>query len=157
MSVFVLIGQGLSHFIQKNSNDVTRLDHNVHVLSEEDEIEFDSCLGSDTLNFVLPVKKININILIHALLAGPLCGVGLSYLLPSTLESLFNHVGATVVLYVFGWFTICVAQYSLTVTSPPETVNFRSTDPYELRPLMRPFYVYIFLAFHVVHCRSFSV
>ncbi|XP_071963910.1 pecanex-like protein 4 [Antedon mediterranea] len=145
--LFVLLEQLFSSFNARNSNNVRRLNN---VFTEEDEIEFDSCFGSETIDFVLPVKKFKINIIIHSLLSGPLCGIGLWYLLPSTLESLYHNVGATVVLFMFGWFTICVAQYSLTVTSPPEIAIFRSTDPYELQPLMRPLYVYIFLAFHVV-------
>lgn len=74
------------------------------------------------------------------------------YLLPWTLNSLFgNNSGATAVLFIFGWFTLSIAQYSLTATGPPEPAIFRTMDVYELSPLSRPFYVIVCLVFHVIH------
>jgi hypothetical protein len=55
------------------------------------------------------------------------------------------------VLFIFGWFTLSIAQYSLTATGPPEPAIFRTMDVYELSPLSRPFYVIVCLVFHVIH------
>ncbi|KAH3845614.1 hypothetical protein DPMN_087896 [Dreissena polymorpha] len=63
------------------------------LLSEEDEVDFISCCDPDTVKFIIPPKKYKVNILVHALLAGPMCGLGLLYLLPSTMDSLYGNTG----------------------------------------------------------------
>lgn len=65
-----------------------------NLLAEEDEVDFISCCDPDTVKFVIPPKKYKLNVLIHALLAGPMGGLGLWYLLPTTLNQLFyNNTG----------------------------------------------------------------
>lgn len=81
---------------------------------------------------------------------GAVCGLGYWYLLPFTLNSLFGHsYGATVVIYILGWFTICVAQYSLTATAPPEPAVYRTMDTYEIQPFTRPLYALICYSIHI--------
>lgn len=41
-----------------------------NILAEEDEFDFESCCGVETLGFVIPPKKFKINIAVHALLSG---------------------------------------------------------------------------------------
>ena len=62
-----------------------------NLLSEEDEIDFISCCDSETFKFVVPPKKYKINILLHALVSGPMCGLCLWYLLPTTLNNIYYH------------------------------------------------------------------
>ncbi|XP_053374492.1 pecanex-like protein 4 isoform X2 [Mercenaria mercenaria] len=123
-----------------------------NLLAEEDEVDFISCCDAETLKFVIPPKKYKLNVLIHALVAGPMCGLGFRYLLPTTLNALYyNNTGATVMLFIFGWFTLLIAQYPLTTGAPPETATYRTTDILELSALMRSFYVYIFVSFDLLH------
>ena len=122
-----------------------------NMLSEDDEIGFQTCCGAKTVTFVTPGKKFKLNIVIHAILSGPLCGLGLWYLLPETLNNLYNsNIAATIILHAFGWLTLCIAQYSLTVCSPPETANFNALDTWEITPLMRPFYCLVFFSFDIL-------
>ena len=125
--------------------------NNKNILLDEDDVEFDSCCGIKTLEFIMPAKKYICNLLLHAFLSGPMVGVATWYLFPSTLSSLFNNLGATVTLFIFGWLTVCVAQYSLSVGAPPETAIYGATDTYELYSLTRPLYVIVCLSIHVIH------
>ncbi|XP_077997388.1 pecanex-like protein 4 [Glandiceps talaboti] len=153
--LYVLIVQLISLGVRTKQSSVSKM-NTQNILAEEDEIEFESCCGVETFEFVIPGKKYKVNIFIHSLLSGPLCGLGMWYLLPTTINGLYStNTGATVVLFIFGWITLCIAQYSLTVGPPPEPAVFHSTDPYEITPLMRPFYVYVFEAFFLV-ARSYS-
>lgn len=123
-----------------------------NLLAEEDEIDFVSCCGVETFEFVIPRKKFIANIAIHAVISGCMCSLALWYLLPTTLNGLFsNNTGATVVLFIFGWFTVLVAQYPLTVAAPPEPATYRTMDRWELSPLTRPFYVLMFSAFDLLY------
>ncbi|KAK6181580.1 hypothetical protein SNE40_009406 [Patella caerulea] len=152
MSIFVLLIQifsSIQHAKQKNDVKFMKK-HNL--LSEEDEVEFDSCCGSETVHFVIPPKSFKINILLHALISGMLCGLSLWYLLPWSLNILFFYnYGATAVLHMLGWLTVCVAQYPLTTGSPPEPAMYRTMDVWELSPITRPFYALLCIAFHIVH------
>ena len=154
MVLFVMIIQFVSRGIQKKHNSITPLDPlklKTNLTDEEDEIDFMSCCGTETLGFIIPGKKFIFNIIIHAVLSGPLCAMGMWYLLPTTLNGIYNNnVAATAITYIFGWITICVAEYSLSVNPAPETAVFRSVDPFEIFPLMRPFYVMLFIAFDLL-------
>ena len=68
-----------------------------NLLADEDEVDFISCCDADTFKFVATPKKYKINILVHALVSGPMCGLGLWYLLPTTLNNLFyNNTGTRI-------------------------------------------------------------
>ncbi len=151
MCLYVLLTNFICEMRKSKEAAVQTVNANTqNVLSEDDEIDFESCCGVETVSFVVPGKKFKFNILFHSLLSGPVCGLGFWYLLPGTLADLYDHIAATIVLHVFGWFALCVAQYSLTVGSPPESANFRTLDTWEISPLMRPFYALVFFTFDVL-------
>ncbi|XP_063959020.1 pecanex-like protein 4 [Lytechinus pictus] len=148
MVIYVLAAQLISLIVQRRADTVAAF-QNTNVLAEEDEVEFDSCCGYETFQYIVPLKRWKTNILLHALVSGLMGGLGFWYLLPSVLNPLFNNVGATVVLFIFGWLTICIAQYPLSTGSPPEPASFRAIDTLELLPLLRPCYVLICLFVHL--------
>ena len=81
-----------------------------------------------------------------------LCGYAVWYTLPSNLSILFgNNVGVVVVVYIFSWIAICIAQYPLNAGGiPPEVATFHSVDLCDIAPLSRAFHVFIFFAFSIV-------
>ncbi|XP_060118477.1 pecanex-like protein 4 [Heteronotia binoei] len=116
-------------------------------LTDEDLWEFTSCAGPETVKFLIPGKKYVTNVISHSVLAGVLCALGTWYLLPNRLTSLYGgNVGASITLFVFGWLTVCVGEYSLIVSTPAETAVFQVLDTYEITALMRPFYILVFVA-----------
>ena len=152
MFVYVLV-TGITSEIarQKHSSVSAVVNRTNNFLAEDDDVEFHSCCGIGTVEFLLPGKKLKLNIVFHALVAGVVCGLGLRYLLLSTLSDLYgNRTYATVLVFIFGWFTLCIAQYPLTVTPPPETAIFRTTDAWEIGALKRPFYVLVFFSFDLI-------
>ncbi|XP_064623432.1 pecanex-like protein 4 [Lineus longissimus] len=162
MVLYVLFVQVTSLAVQKKKAAVVPISsegnyHGANILSDEDEVEFESCCSAETFSYVVPVKKYKINIFFHALLSGGLCGMGLWYLLPGTLNVIYGYnTAATVILHIFGWLTLCIAQYSLTVGAPPEFATFRALDTYEFAPLTRPFYVAVFFAVDIIARSSAS-
>nr|XP_030131039.3 pecanex-like protein 4 isoform X2 [Taeniopygia guttata] len=122
-----------------------------NTLTDEDEFEFSSCVGSETVKFIIPGKKYIINTLFHSLLAGVLCGLGTWYLLPNRITLLYSNIGGTVVIFVFGWVTICIGEYSLIINTATETATFQALDTYEITALMRPFYIFVFIAVDLAH------
>ena len=152
ITIFVVVVQTISTVVQIKEKENTKVVTKKNFLAEEDEVEFQSCCGAETIEFVIPPKNFKVNIVIHGLVSGGMCGLTLWYLLPWTLNSLYGDTaGATAALFVFGWFTLSIAQYSLTAAGPPEPAIFRTMDVYEMSPLSRPFYVLVCLAFHVLH------
>lgn len=142
MVVFVVCTLLVSWFKRRNSTSLAKFQKNL--LAQDDEVDFVSCCGLETVDFIFPAKKFIGNMIIHGLISGIVCGLMFLYLLPSYLNGLYSNTGATVVLFVMGWWTVCIAQYSLTSTSPPELAIFRALDTLEINPLMRPFYVFVF-------------
>ncbi|NXP04791.1 PCX4 protein, partial [Thinocorus orbignyianus] len=122
-----------------------------NILTDEDEFEFSSCVGSETVKFIIPGKKYIINTVFHSLLAGVLCGLGTWYLLPNRITLLYSNIGGTVVIFVFGWVTICIGEYSLIINTATETATFQTLDTYEITALMRPFYIFVFIAVDLAH------
>ena len=149
--VYVILVNFISEMIKnKEAPDISANTKAKNMLSEEEEIDFQTCCGTESVAFVVPGKKYKLNIVIHALISGPLCGLGFWYLLPKTLNDIYGNIAATIILHAFGWLTITIAQYSLTVGSPPETANFKTLDTWEVTPLMRPFYCLVFFSFDVL-------
>lgn len=142
MVVFVVCTQLVSWFMRRNSTSLAKFQKNL--LAQDDEVDFVSCCGLETVDFIFPTKKFIANMIIHGLISGIVCGLMFLYLLPSYLNGLYSNTGATVVLFIMGWWAVCIAQYSLTSTSPPELAIFRALDTLEINPLMRPFYVFVF-------------
>lgn len=121
------------------------------ILAEEDEHEFTSCVGAETVRFLIPGKKYLANTVFHSVLAGLLCGLGTWYLLPSRITLLYGCTGGTAALFIFGWMTLCIGEYSLIINTPTETATFQTQDTYEITPLMRPLYIIFFVSVDLAH------
>ncbi|XP_028678221.1 pecanex-like protein 4 [Erpetoichthys calabaricus] len=117
-----------------------------NILTDEEEFEFSSCAASDTIKFIISGKRFIFNTIFHPFLAGALCGLGTWYLLLDRLTSLYNNTGATVIIFIFGWITLCIAEYSLIINTATETATFQPQDTYEITPLTRPVYIFAFIA-----------
>ncbi|KAK2489768.1 hypothetical protein MC885_013825 [Smutsia gigantea] len=122
-----------------------------HILAEEDEHEFTSCAGAETIKFLIPGKKYITNTVFHSVLAGLVCGLGTWYLLPYRITLLYGSAGGTVLLFIFGWMTLCIGEYSLIVNTATETATFQTQDTYEITPLMRPLYIFFFVSIDLAH------
>ncbi|XP_048393247.1 pecanex-like protein 4 [Stegostoma tigrinum] len=145
MLLAACIVQGMSLWVrQKNVTVETFPSENT--LADEDEFDFSSCAGPETVKFIVPGKKYLINTVFHSVLAGALCGLGTLYLLPNRLMLLYANAGATFVLFVFGWVTVCIGEYSLIINTAVETATFQPQDTYEINALTRPLYIFVFIA-----------
>lgn len=121
------------------------------ILAEEDEHEFTSCTGAETIKFLIPGKKYIANMVFHSVLAGLMCGLGTWYLLPNRMILLYGSTGGAVLLFFFGWMTLCTGEYSLIVSTAIETATFQTQDIYEIIPLMRPLYIFFFLSIDLAY------
>lgn len=139
-----------SVYARKKSVTVERMP-GTDILAEEDEHEFTSCAGTETINFLIPGKKYVANIVFHSVLAGLVCGLGTWYLLPNRITLLYGNLGGTVLLFVFGWMTLCIGEYSLIVNTATETATFQAQDTFEITPLMRPLYIFFFVSVDLAH------
>ncbi|NXX38289.1 PCX4 protein, partial [Tricholaema leucomelas] len=150
MFVTALILQMANLYAKQKTVTVERMQIQ-NTLTDEDEFEFSSCVGSETVKFIIPGKKYIINTIFHSLLAGVLCGLGTWYLLPNRITLLYSNIGGTVMIFVFGWVTICIGEYSLIINTATETATFQALDTYEITALMRPFYIFVFIAVDLAH------
>ena len=108
-------------------------------LDDEESIDFSSCCELETFNFIFSKKKIH-SLILHPLISGLFSFAGSLMLFPGVMQEAM-HIAGVVVVSVTGWFALCNAHYSLSVSAPHETATYRPTDSLELRFLMRPFYV----------------
>ncbi|XP_056401268.1 pecanex-like protein 4 [Hyla sarda] len=143
ISSFVI--QLLNQYARRKTSTIERL-QNQNTLTDEDDFDFSGCLGSETVKFIIVGKKFIANLIFHSILAGVLCGLGTWYLMPYRIDLLYANTGGTVMIFVFGWVTICIAEYSLIVNSATETATFHAQDTYEITPLLRPLYIFAFIA-----------
>ncbi|XP_062974253.1 pecanex-like protein 4 isoform X2 [Elgaria multicarinata webbii] len=151
MLAAAIIVQSTNLYARQKTASVERV-HVHSTLTDEDEWEFSSCVGSETVKFIIPGKKYIVNIIFHSLLSGVLCSLGTWYLLPNRIASLYGgNVGATVMIFVFGWLTVCIGEYSLIVNTASEIATYQALDTYEIVPLMRPFYIFVFVAVDLAH------
>ncbi|XP_054256490.1 pecanex-like protein 4 [Indicator indicator] len=150
MFVTALILQMANVYAKQKTVTVERMQIQ-NTLTDEDEFEFSSCVGSETVKFIIPGKKYITNTIFHSLLAGILCGLGTWYLLPNRITLLYSNIGGTVMIFVFGWVTICIGEYSLIINTATETATFQALDTYEITALMRPFYIFVFIAVDLAH------
>ncbi|XP_012939720.1 pecanex-like protein 4 [Aplysia californica] len=158
--IFVVVVQTISTVVQmkEKENQLSGVIQKKNILSDEDEVDFETCCGAETLGFVIPPKKFKVNIAVHALLSGLICGMGFWYLLPYSVNELYGHsYGVTAAIFILGWLTVCVAQYSLTCGAPPEPAIYRTMDTYELLPLTRPLYAFICYSIHIADWYSSGV
>ncbi|XP_061700875.1 pecanex-like protein 4 [Syngnathoides biaculeatus] len=114
-------------------------------LVDEEEVEFTHCVSPETVRFIAPGKRFGLNVVMHTVLAGLLCGFGTWYVLLGRLTALYGSIGASLVIFVLSWVTVCIAEYSLVVNTATETATFQAQDTYEITPLTRPLYIFIFI------------
>ncbi|KAK0050290.1 pecanex-like protein 4 isoform X2 [Biomphalaria pfeifferi] len=151
--IFVVVVQTITTVVDMKEKENTHaLKLHKNILADEDEIEFQSCCGAETLAFIIPPKKFKVNIALHALLSGAVCGLGFWFLLPTTINHLYYYnYGATATIFIFGWLTVSITQYSLTTSAPPEPAVYRTMDTYEMLPLTRPIYALICYSIHIAN------
>ncbi|XP_034051173.1 pecanex-like protein 4 [Thalassophryne amazonica] len=137
--------QALALFAAHRSGTVERIGV-PNVLADEEEVEFTHCVSPETVKFIAPGKRFGLNVVLHTILAGILCGFGTWYVLLGRLTTLYGSIGVSLVVFVLSWVTLCIAEYSLIVNTATETATFQAQDTYELTPLNRPLYIFIFIA-----------
>lgn len=137
--------QALALYAARRNATVERLGAN-NILADEEEVEFTHCVAPETMHFIAPGKRFGLNVVLHTILAGVLCGFGTWYMFLSRLTTLYNSIGASLVIFVLSWITLCIAEYSLIVNTATETATFQAQDTYEITPLTRPLYIFIFIA-----------
>lgn len=142
MGSAVICVQLLRLFARRHSNNEEKQSQH-NVLAEDDDVEFTSCCSRETFEFIFPAKTYTLNIFIHGIFSGVMCGLSFLYLLPSTIQNANFNAGESIVLLILGWLTLCIANYSLTVQPPPEIAIFRPSDNLELNSLTRPLYVVV--------------
>ena len=113
----------------------------INVLADDNEIDFTSCCDRVTFQFIFPAKTRIFHVFTHGILSGILCSLSFIHLLPSTVRMVYTQTAVIVVFCIFGWLSLCIANYSLMVQSPPETAIFRSMGNSDWTGLTRPFYV----------------
>ncbi|CAL9686501.1 unnamed protein product [Knipowitschia caucasica] len=113
--------QALALYAVNKNATVERLGVN-NILVDEEEVEFTHCISLETVHFIAPGKRFGLNIVLHTVLAGMLCGFGTC------------------------WVTLCIAEYSLIVNTATETATFQTQDTFEITPLTRPFFIFIFIS-----------
>uniref|UniRef100_A0A8C5N1Z4 Pecanex-like protein n=1 Tax=Leptobrachium leishanense TaxID=445787 RepID=A0A8C5N1Z4_9ANUR len=142
--------QLLNRYVRLKTSTVESL-QGQNALTDEEEYDFSGCLGSETVKFLISGKKFLANLVFHSVLAGVICGLGTWYLLPSRLQPLYGNIGGTVMIFIFGWLTLCIGEYALIVNSPSETATFQTQDTYEITALLRPVYILAFIAVDLAH------
>uniref|UniRef100_A0A3Q4MJA8 Pecanex-like protein n=1 Tax=Neolamprologus brichardi TaxID=32507 RepID=A0A3Q4MJA8_NEOBR len=137
--------QALALYAARRSGTVERLGAS-NILVDEEEVEFTHCVSTETVRFIAPGKRFGLNVVLHTVLAGALCGFGTWYVFLGRLTALYGSIGASLVVFVLSWVTLCIAEYSLIVNTATETATFQAQDTYEITPLTRPLYIFIFIA-----------
>ncbi|XP_076841735.1 pecanex-like protein 4 isoform X2 [Brachyhypopomus gauderio] len=142
--------QGVAQRAARRTGAVQRLPAANNILADEEEVEFTNCVAPETVHFVVPGKRFMVNVILHTVLAGVLCGLGTWYLLPDRLSVVYADTGAgltaVVPVFVLSWVTLCIGEYSLIVNTATETATFQPQDTYEITPLTRPLYILAFIA-----------
>ncbi|XP_020842141.1 pecanex-like protein 4 isoform X1 [Phascolarctos cinereus] len=142
--------QMTSLYARKKSVTIERM-LSPDTLTDEDEYESSGCADAETIKFIIPGKKYILNTVFHSVLAGVICGLGTWYLLPNRITLLYSNIGGTVMIFIFGWVTVCIGEYSLIINTATETATFQTLDTYEFTALMRPLYIIFFIAVDLAH------
>uniref|UniRef100_UPI0037E91ED2 pecanex-like protein 4 n=1 Tax=Semicossyphus pulcher TaxID=241346 RepID=UPI0037E91ED2 len=137
--------QALALYAARRNGAVERLGA-PNILVDEEEVEFTHCVSPETVRFIAPGKRFGLNVVLHTVLAGVLCGFGTWYVFLGRLTALYGSIGVSLVVFVLSWVTLCIAEYSLIVNTATETATFQAQDTYEITPLTRPLYIFIFIA-----------
>ncbi|XP_076354049.1 pecanex-like protein 4 isoform X1 [Tachypleus tridentatus] len=149
MFVTVFAIQATNAYMQHKLSSVSNVDKK-NYLQEDDEIEFTSCFGLETYQFLFPSKRHIVTTLVHAVVSAFMCAVAVDYLRFLEMSNWWKSRSVAIILFMFGWMSVCNAQYSLTANGPPETAIFSTNNNQMLGPLFRPFYVCLFLLMHVI-------
>ncbi|MEQ2226268.1 Pecanex-like protein 4 [Ilyodon furcidens] len=128
-----------------------------NILIDEEEVEFTHCVSPETVRFIAPGKRFGLNVVLHTVLAGVLCGLGTWYVFLGRLTALYGSTGVSLIVFVLSWVTLCIAEYSLIVNTAAETATFQAQDTYEITPLTRPLYIFIFIALDLADRFSHAV
>ncbi|XP_068948154.1 pecanex-like protein 4 isoform X3 [Petaurus breviceps papuanus] len=142
--------QMTSLYARKKSVTIERM-LSPDAVMDEDEYESSGCADAETIKFIIPGKKFMVNTVFHSVLAGVICGLGTWYLLPNRITLLYSNIGGTVMIFIFGWVTVCIGEYSLIINTATETATFQTLDTYEFTALMRPLYIIFFIAVDLAH------
>uniref|UniRef100_A0A8D2ZIF6 Pecanex-like protein n=1 Tax=Scophthalmus maximus TaxID=52904 RepID=A0A8D2ZIF6_SCOMX len=145
--------QALALYAAGRSGTVERLGA-PNILVDEEEVEFTHCVSPETVRFIAPGKRFGLNVVLHTALAGLLCGFGTWYVFLGRLTGLYSSIGVSLVVFVLSWVTLCIAEYSLIVNTATETATFQAQDTYEITPLTRPLYIFIFIAVDLLQLAS---
>uniref|UniRef100_A0A7N6B7G2 Pecanex-like protein n=1 Tax=Anabas testudineus TaxID=64144 RepID=A0A7N6B7G2_ANATE len=137
--------QALALYAARKSGTVERLGA-PNILVDEEEVEFTHCVSPETVRFIAPGKKFGLNVVLHTVLAAGLCGFGTWYVFLGRLTALYGSIGVSLVVFVLSWVTLCIAEYSLIINTATETATFQAQDTYEITPLTRPLYIFIFIS-----------
>ncbi|KAM3871015.1 pecanex-like protein 4 [Diretmus argenteus] len=137
--------QALALYAARRSGTVERLGA-PNILADEEEVEFTHCVSPETVRFIAPGKRFGLNVVLHTVLAGVLCGFGTWYVFLGKLTALYGSIGVSLIVFVLSWVTLCIAEYSLIVNTATETATFQAQDTYEITPLTRPLYIFTFIA-----------
>ncbi|XP_041828112.1 pecanex-like protein 4 [Melanotaenia boesemani] len=137
--------QAMALYAARRNGTVERLGA-PNILVDEEEVEFTHCVSPETVRFIAPGKRFGLNVVLHTVLAGVLCGFGTWYVFLGRLTALYGSVGVSLVVFVLSWVALCIAEYSLIVNTATETATFQAQDTYEITPLSRPLYIFIFIS-----------
>ncbi|XP_068436681.1 pecanex-like protein 4 [Clinocottus analis] len=148
--------QALALYAARKSGTVERLGA-PNILVDEEDVEFIHCVSLETVRFIAPGKRFGLNVVLHTMLAGVLCGFGTWYVFLGRLTALYGSIGISLVVFVLSWVTLCIAEYSLIVNTATESATFQAQDTYEITPLTRPLYIFIFIAVDLADRFSGSV
>eukprot|EP00794_Sanderia_malayensis_P019841 gene19841-21783_t len=142
-SIMLLTHGSLLLMERKSSCNETNIPKSKELsLDESDtELQLQKCCSMQTLQFIIQKKRYYFNIFFHALIGGIVDGVVFQFLLPSRTNAAFGNYTASIVYFIISWFVVCIGQHCLLGQTPPEPAQFRTTDHFDLSPLMRPFYV----------------
>ncbi|XP_038142143.1 pecanex-like protein 4 [Cyprinodon tularosa] len=149
--------QGLAQYAARKSGSVVERLGAPNIMVDEEEVEFTHCVSPETVRFIAPGKRFGLNVVLHTVLAGVLCGCGTWYVFLGRLTALYSSTGASLVVFVLSWVTLCIAEYSLIINTAAETATFQAQDTYEITPLTRPLYIFIFIAVDLANRFSYAV
>ncbi|MEQ2180489.1 hypothetical protein GOODEAATRI_001716 [Goodea atripinnis] len=149
--------QALALYAARRSGTVVERLGAPNILIDEEEVEFTHCVSPETVRFIAPGKRFGLNVVLHTVLAGVLCGLGTWYVFLGRLTALYGSTGVSLIVFVLSWVTLCIAEYSLIVNTAAETATFQAQDTYEITPLTRPLYIFIFIALDLADRFSHAV
>ncbi|MED6294403.1 hypothetical protein CHARACLAT_020705 [Characodon lateralis] len=149
--------QALALYAARRSSTVVERLGAPNILIDEEEVEFTHCVSPETVRFIAPGKRFGLNVVLHTVLAGVLCGLGTWYVFLGRLTALYGSTGVSLIVFVLSWVTLCIAEYSLIVNTAAETATFQAQDTYEITPLTRPLYIFIFIALDLADRFSHAV